>query len=74
MVVPRLGVDSELQLPAYTTATATWDLSRKKKELENLNIGQLRLPSLRIERKIMKKNEERDSESCGNYQQRKVYE
>lgn len=47
----------------------TADLSRKKKELENLNIGQLRLPSLRIERKIMKKNEERDSESCGNYQQ-----
>ena len=32
MVVPRLGVESELQLPAYTTATATlywsyiWDL------------------------------------------------
>ena len=25
--VPRLGVESELQLPAYTTATATWDLS-----------------------------------------------
>ena len=26
--VPRLGVQSELQLPAYTTATATWDPSR----------------------------------------------
>ena len=25
--VPRLGVKSELQLPAYTTATATWDRS-----------------------------------------------
>ena len=23
--VPRLGVKSELQLPTYTTATATWD-------------------------------------------------
>ena len=28
MEVPRLGVESELQLPAYTTATATSDLSR----------------------------------------------
>ena len=27
MEFPRLGVKSELQLPAYTTATATWDLS-----------------------------------------------
>ena len=27
MEVPRLGVQSELQLPAYTTATATSDLS-----------------------------------------------
>ena len=26
--VPRLGVESELQLPANTAATATWDLSR----------------------------------------------
>ena len=25
---PRLGIESELQLPAYTTATATWDPSR----------------------------------------------
>ena len=25
--VPRLGVESELQLLAYTTATATWDPS-----------------------------------------------
>ena len=25
--VPRLGVESELQLPAYITATATWDPS-----------------------------------------------
>ena len=28
MKVPRLGVKSELQLPTYTTATATQDLSR----------------------------------------------
>ena len=28
MDAPRLGVESELQLPAYTTATATQDLSR----------------------------------------------
>ena len=28
MEVPRLGADSELQLPAYATATATWDSSR----------------------------------------------
>ena len=28
MEVLRLGVESELQLPAYTTATATWDPSR----------------------------------------------
>ena len=27
MEVPRLGVKLELQLPAYTTATATWDPS-----------------------------------------------
>ena len=27
MEVPRLGVELELQLPAYTTATGTWDLS-----------------------------------------------
>ena len=27
MAVPRLGVESELQLPAYTTATTTWDPS-----------------------------------------------
>ena len=27
MEVPRLGVKTELQLPAYTTATATWNLS-----------------------------------------------
>ena len=27
MEVPRLGIESEVQLPAYTTATATWDLS-----------------------------------------------
>ena len=26
MKVPRLGVESELQLPACSTATATWDL------------------------------------------------
>jgi len=28
--VPRLGVESELQLPAYTTATATRDLPQLK--------------------------------------------
>ena len=28
MEIPRLGTESELQLPAYTTATATQDLSR----------------------------------------------
>ena len=27
MEVPRLGVELELQLPAYTAAIATWDLS-----------------------------------------------
>ena len=27
MEVPRRGVESELQLPAYATATATWDPS-----------------------------------------------
>ena len=27
MEVPKLGVESELQLPAYTLATAMWDLS-----------------------------------------------
>ena len=27
MEVPRLGIELELQLPAYTTATATQDLS-----------------------------------------------
>ena len=27
MEVPRLGVELELQMPAYTTATATWDPS-----------------------------------------------
>ena len=27
MEVPRLGVNSELQLPPYASATATWDLS-----------------------------------------------
>ena len=27
MEVPRLGAELELQLPAYTTATAAWDLS-----------------------------------------------
>ena len=28
MEVPRLGVESELQLPAYTTVTAMWDPGR----------------------------------------------
>ena len=25
--IPQVGVETELQLPAYTIATATWDLS-----------------------------------------------
>ena len=28
MLVPRVGVKSEVQLPAYATTTATWDLNR----------------------------------------------
>ena len=28
MEIPRLGVELELQLPAYSTATAAWDRSR----------------------------------------------
>ena len=28
MEVPRLGIESKLELPAYTRATATWDPSR----------------------------------------------
>ena len=28
MDIPRLGVESERQLPAYAAAPATWDLSR----------------------------------------------
>ena len=28
MEVPRLGVETEVQLPAYTTATAAWGPSR----------------------------------------------
>ena len=28
MEFPKLGFELELELPAYTTATATWDLSR----------------------------------------------
>ena len=35
MEVPRLGVESELQLPAYTTTTATQDLNR----IFNLYLG-----------------------------------
>ena len=27
MEVPRLGVEPQLKLPAYTTAMASWDLS-----------------------------------------------
>ena len=36
MEVPRLGVESELQLPAYTTATATPDVSSVCKLHRNL--------------------------------------
>ena len=41
--VPRLGVELDLQLPAYTTATAMWDLSRicdllhSSRQRQNLN-------------------------------------
>ena len=41
--VPRLEVESELQLPAYTTATATWDpshvcdLHHSSRQCQNLN-------------------------------------
>ena len=43
MEVPRLGVQSELQLSAYTTATATQDLSRicnlhlSSRQCQNIN-------------------------------------
>ena len=41
MEVPRLGVKSELQLPAYTTATATWNPGRicdhSSRQLQILN-------------------------------------
>ena len=43
MEVPRLGVESGLQLPAYTTATATqnlshaWDLHHSSQQCWNLN-------------------------------------
>ena len=45
MEVPRLGVESGLQLPAYTTATATampdlshvWDLHRSSRQHRILN-------------------------------------
>ena len=36
MKVPRLGIKSELQLPAYTTATATPDLSCTHKRCRSL--------------------------------------
>ena len=35
--VPRLGVESELQLPAYTTATATLDLQHSLQQRWILN-------------------------------------
>ena len=54
--VPRLRVDSELQLPASTTAAATWDpscicdlhhSSRQRRRLNPLNWGSF-LPAWRI--------------------------
>ena len=57
MEVPRLGVQSELQLPAYTTATATQDLShicdlphssRQCRILNPLSEPGIELPSSRI--------------------------
>ena len=42
MEVPRLGVKSELQLPAYTTATATPDLSCvRANTIAHVNAGSL---------------------------------
>ena len=37
MEVPRLGVESELQLLAFTTATAMWDLRRSLQQCRILN-------------------------------------
>ena len=42
MEVPRLEVESELQMPAYTTATATWDLSLVYCDL-HLNLWQCQI-------------------------------
>ena len=42
MEIPRLGVQSELQLPAYAIATATWDL-RHVLDLYHSS-GQRRIP------------------------------
>ena len=42
MEVPRLGVESELQLLAYTTATATSELFLNEKE-KNTHIDRLRV-------------------------------
>ena len=44
MELPRLAVESELQLPAYTTATATqdlshvWDLYHSSQQRQILNL------------------------------------
>ena len=57
MEVPRLGVESELQRPAYTTATATQDLSHvcdlhhsswQRRILNPLNKAGMEPASLRI--------------------------
>ena len=40
MEVPRLGVESELQLLAYTTATMTLDLNHSKQPMLHLVAAQ----------------------------------
>jgi len=68
MEVPGLGVESELQLPAYTTATATQDLSRvcdlhpwklklktkQNKKTHNYFKKQKRVKRMKSSQKVMK--------------------
>ena len=48
MEVPRLGVKSEVQLPAYTTATVTWDPSLVCDLHDVLNLA-MKLPDFRLQ-------------------------
>ena len=48
MEVPRLGVESELQLPAYTTATAMWDPSHACNLHHSLQQHQIPNPLIEI--------------------------